>query len=138
MRRYLRHPVDVPIELQACAGQPRMRLKNFSYGGLCCSSPHKLRPGTEVEIDIPDIHPPSYHGHGVVAWCKQVMDHFEVGIQFASESAAFESRMAEQVCEIELYRRRALQREGRKLSEEQAAREWIDKYARLYPRSCVS
>jgi hypothetical protein len=138
MRKDLRHPVEVPIHICACQNQPRMRLDNFSYGGLCCISPTALPLGAQVEIDIPDIQPPSYHGLGVVAWCRHAIDHFEVGIQFASESAAFASRMAEQVCEIEVYRRKILRRYGRTLSTEEAAQEWIGKYARRYPRSCVS
>lgn len=135
MRQYLRHPVDLPIEVHPCPGQPRLRLRNYSFGGLCCASPRRLPPGTAVDIDIPDIEPPSYHGRGVVAWCAETVDHYEVGIRFATASEAFASRMAEQVCHIESYRRRILEFEGRSLSREEAAREWISEYAQRYPRA---
>lgn len=134
MRRYLRHPVDVPIEIYPSPGQPRLRLRNFSYGGLCCVSPRHLEPGTPVEIEIPDIHPPSYHGQGMVAWCVEEGEHYEVGIRFASEVEAFESRMAEQLCHIESYRRRVSLLEGRELSAEEATLEWTIEYAQRYPR----
>jgi len=134
MRRYLRHPVDFPIEIYPSPGQPRLRLRNFSYGGLSCVSPNKLAIGTAVEIEIPDIQPPSYHGQGVVAWCVEAGEHYEVGIHFASEMQAFESRMAEQMCHIESYRRRISTLEGRELSPDEAAIEWISEYAQRYPR----
>ncbi len=134
MRRYLRHPVDLPIELYPTSGQPRLRLRNYSFCGLCCSSPRHLQPGTAVEIEIPDIQPPSYHGQGVVAWCVEAGGHYEVGIRFATESEAFEARMAEQMCHIESYRRRVSMLEERELSPDEAAFEWINEYAQRYPR----
>ena len=134
MRRYLRHPIDLPIELYPAFGQPRLRLRNYSFGGLCCVSPRRLPPGTAVEIEIPDIQPPSYHGQGVVTWCVEVDEHYELGIRFATEMEAFESRMAEQLCHIESYRRRVSLLEGRELSPDEAACEWISEYAQRYPR----
>ncbi|HSC76026.1 MAG TPA: PilZ domain-containing protein [Pseudomonadales bacterium] len=135
MRRYLRHPVDIPIELYpATSGQPRLRLRNYSFGGLCCSSPRHLTPGTAVDIEIPDIQPPSYYGKGVVAWCVEAGGYYEVGIRFATEQEAFESRMAEQMCHIESYRRRVSMLEGRELSPDEAAYEWVSEYAQRYPR----
>lgn len=135
MRRYLRHPVDVPIEVWPTPGMPRLRLRNYSFGGLCCTSPKKLAPGTAVDIEIPDIQPPSYHGKGVVTWCVENGDHFEIGIRFATQSEAFAARMAAQVSQIESYRRRVIQFEGRELSPEDAAREWVMEYAQRYPRN---
>jgi hypothetical protein len=108
VRRYLRHPIDLPIELYPAFGQPRLRLRNYSFGGLCCISPRRLPPGTAVEIEIPDIQP--------------------------TEVEAFESRMAEQLCHIESYRRRVSLLEGRELSPDEAASEWIIEYAQRYPR----
>ena len=47
----------------------------------------------------------------------------------------FRARMVEQVCHIEQYRHEILKNEGRKLSSEAAALEWIQKYAPLFPGS---
>ncbi len=41
--------------------------------------------------------------------------------------------MVEQVCYIEDYRRFVLMHEGRELSQEDAASEWIAKYAAQFP-----
>jgi hypothetical protein len=134
MRRYLRHPADIPIELYPVSGQPRLKLRNYSFGGLCCVSPRLLEPGTAVDIEIPDIQPPSYYGQGVVTWCVESGEHYEIGIRFATEHEAFESRMAAQMCQIESYRRRVSMLEGRELSADEAANEWVAEYAQRYPR----
>ncbi len=42
--------------------------------------------------------------------------------------------MIEQVCYIEQYRKEVLKKEGRKLSGEEAAMEWVEKYAKDSPR----
>ena len=41
--------------------------------------------------------------------------------------------MIEQVCHIEHYRKEVMLREGRELSAQEAAREWISKYAGDFP-----
>jgi hypothetical protein len=41
--------------------------------------------------------------------------------------------MVEQLCHIEAYRRRVLQDEGRRLTDEEAAMEWIANYADRFP-----
>ena len=56
-----------------------------------------------------------------------------IGIEFAAEAEAFRARMVEQICHIERYHRQQ-QAEGREVSEEQAAIEWIDRYAATFPR----
>ena len=42
-------------------------------------------------------------------------------------------RMVEQICHIEHYRNELLQTEGREISSEVAAKEWIEKYAHTFP-----
>ncbi len=48
---------------------------------------------------------------------------------------AFEARMEAQCQAIERYRAQALQEEGRQLSLDEAAKEWIDRYADSFERS---
>jgi hypothetical protein len=50
-----------------------------------------------------------------------------------AESEAFRARMVEQICHIERYHRQQLS-DGRFVSEEEAAIEWIAKYAGQFPR----
>ncbi|MEQ8937648.1 MAG: PilZ domain-containing protein, partial [Gammaproteobacteria bacterium] len=51
-----------------------------------------------------------------------------------SKQKMFLLRMVEQLCHIEHYRNEIARVEGRELSSEQAAQEWISKYAESFPR----
>ena len=46
---------------------------------------------------------------------------------------AFAVRMIEQVCHIEQYRQQVSKKEGRELSRDGAALEWITQHAALFP-----
>lgn len=144
MRRFVRHPAEIPIELEergrhatraastAADRQDSARassvLQNLSIGGLRCEVDRFIAIGTSIQIRIPLVNP-DYTGQGVVVWCRPHDRHFEIGIEFDREEEAFKSRMVEQVCLIEQYRKRIRIAEGRELDGEQAAREWISRYA---------
>jgi hypothetical protein len=136
MRNYIRHPADVPIHLrvQQAGAAGAERIRNIGVGGLCCTSRVGLAQGVLVRVRIPVREPP-FESEGMVVWCRRSNGDFEVGIQFLGQEDAFRARMVEQVCHIEHYRRRVREREGRELSPEQAAREWIEKYAAEFPDS---
>ena len=55
MRRFLRHPSDMPVELvlRRQAFVPRQRLNNISLGGVACNSPRSFRCGSAIEMRIP-------------------------------------------------------------------------------------
>jgi hypothetical protein len=129
MRRYVRHPSSIPIELsverqQRCAPT---QMNNVGAGGIACSVPAPLPVGSAVQLRVPLIWP-DYKGCGVVVWCREVGRAFEVGIEFDAEEA-FKSKMVEQLCQIEQYRQQVLSDQGRALDGEQAAREWISQNA---------
>jgi len=77
--------------------------------------------GADVEADT------------VVIWFRNNNDTFDVGLKFPDESAAFKMRALEQVCLIEKYQQDMLLKEGRELSEQEAAIEWISKFSKDYP-----
>ena len=134
MRAYIRHPSEFPIEL----GMPeepepeRERLSDVSIGGLSCHSHNELAEGQRVKIRIPVVKPP-FEAEGRVIWCRPDKERYRVGIAFADEALAFSARMVEQVCHIERYRSHLLE-QGLELSVEDAAQEWIGKYAARFPR----
>jgi hypothetical protein len=134
MRVYVRHPSEFPVELRAPDSQiPRLeRLRDLSTGGLCCRSSTAFAEGASVRIRIP-IGAASFEAHGRVAWCRPHEDAYRIGIEFTAETEAFRARMVEQLCHIERYHRQQ-RAEGRELSEEQSAIEWIERYAALFPR----
>ena len=133
-RQFFRHPSDVPIELLAepSKEEPTRALKNVSVGGLCCKSGARLDKGRRVKVRVPCVRP-VFESEGVVAWCSEKSGDYEVGVQFLDPGDTFKLRMVEQICQIEHYRNEVLQTEGRALSGEEAAFEWISKYAADFP-----
>ncbi len=135
MRQYIRHPSDVPIRysLTDLAKQEAEQLKDISEGGLCFSAQAALQPGAKVQIEIP-IEDPPFAAEGTVIWCDKLDDHYEIGVQFADDNEQFKLRMVEQLCYIERYKKDILINEGRELTGEEAALEWIAKHADEFPR----
>jgi hypothetical protein len=70
----------------------------------------------------------------VVAWCRKAGRGFDVGVRFEPDCSAFVMRMAEQICYIEQYRRDVRLREGRQLTSDESAAEWITRFAARFPR----
>lgn len=143
MRRYLRHPASIPLQFDIPSEQTPLpsvwlesaktnQLKDVGGGGLCFQTCRRLDPGTHVHLKIPAGHP-HFQADGVVAWCRYASGAFEVGVTFAEDATEYAMRMAEQICHIEQYRREVRIREGRWLTSDQAAAEWIDKYAEEFP-----
>lgn len=134
-RRFLRHPADVPIHysLREVVTHRSDYLRNIGEGGLCFTSRLEIQPGTRIHIEIP-ISEPVFEAEGIVVWCRPSGSTFEVGVRFEGVEARYGVRMVEQVCHIEHYRQQILSREGRELTSEQAALEWIQKYASRFPR----
>ena len=68
-----------------------------------------------------------------MTWCRRHNEHYLIGVEFLDAQDDYRARMVEQICHIEHYKKEVLEREGRLLSGEQAAHEWIHKYAQDFP-----
>ena len=136
MRSFIRHPSDIPIEFQLYRGSAgtRPRLKDVSFGGLAFRVPEPVNVGSEIKLRIPGVRP-MFEAVAQVAWCKPDGDGFTVGVQFLDRHDSYRARMVEQVCHIEHYKAMVREREGRALSGQEAAAEWIAKYAKDFPTS---
>ena len=140
MRQYLRYPADVPILLSA---DPLRRdalnseldfkgdMLDVCQGGVSLQSSSAVSVGSHVCLTIASVSP-TYRGCGKVMWCKKTVNGFDVGISFLDQEEAFRSRMVQQICQIELYKQRVFELEGRLLDGEQAASEWIEKHASYF------
>jgi len=130
MREYIRHPADIPIEISTDDRTAPLtpQMSNVSFGGLSFHSERELTPGSQVRVTIPLVQP-SFAATARVIWCVTANGGYEVGVKFNDVEDAFCMRMVEQICHIEEYRRQALSREGRVLTPEQAAMEWIGRHA---------
>lgn len=144
-REFIRHPVDIPIEVQRrddVAGTHE-EMHDLSLGGLSFESDQPRALGQYVVVRL--AAPFKLEISGRVVWChrsgehcgdhygkhygEHYGEHYEVGLSFGSQAEAFKGRMIEQICHIEQYRRDAQRLHGRDLSLEEAAREWIGQYA---------
>lgn len=136
MRQFIRHPVGIPIEVRAGehAGGELHHAGNLSLGGLEFDSDAEIEPGKVVELRIP-ITEPAFATSGRVAWCRRSGNSFQLGVQFLDADEAYRTRMVEQVCHIEEYRRSVQRIEGRELSAEDAAFEWIHRFAAQFPET---
>ena len=135
MRHFIRHPTDIPINcvLQDHYYCIRNAMLDVSAGGRSFSTDHFIPPGEEIHVNI-YVQEPNFEADCEVRWCKRVSGYYHVGVSFKDAKEAFTFRMVEQVCHIEHYKRRVLAEEGRELTGEEAANEWITKYAPDFPR----
>ena len=134
MRNYLRHPTDIPIRYRLSDNRHSGSelLRNVGQGGLCFQTAQFIATGTELHITIA-LHGPPFEADGTVIWCKHCENAYEVGVRFRDEETEFAVRMVEQACQIEHYKREVLKKEGRVLNGEEAAEEWIAKFADQFP-----
>ncbi|MFW1678673.1 PilZ domain-containing protein [Pontibacter sp. JAM-7] len=132
-RRFIRHPAAIPIKLVPNTyNEETVFTADVSAGGLSCVSDHMVPPGVIVDVKI-YIQEPPFEICGHVVWCRRKENGFHVGISFSDLPSAHTLRMVEQVCHIEQYRQEAYS-QGRYLSQEDAALEWIAKHAaNFYP-----
>lgn len=133
-RRFIRHTADVPIEVRTVTEKPVLTQPglNVSEGGISFWSDVDLPIGSAIEIRIPAVYPP-FEAHARVVWHRQENGRFCIGAEFLDANAAFRARMVEQVCAIEEYRRQVFRDEGRRLTRDEAASEWIGRFAGRFP-----
>ena len=110
-----------------------MAPKNVSQGGLCFPARHVVAPASRVRIRFPGLRP-AFETLATVVWCHEGSAPHDVGVCFDDPRSEFSVRMIEQVCHIEQYKRDLREKEGRILTGEEAAREWIDRFAEGFPR----
>ncbi len=111
---------------------PCDNLDNVSLGGLAFKSSRALMLGQDVSVSFPLLNE-SLSLSGKVVWNNKSDKGFLIGLQFDDPEALYQCRMIEQICHIQHYRQQVEQQQGRVLSREQAANEWIHRYARDFP-----
>jgi hypothetical protein len=142
IRKYIRHPADVPIQIALDwteydfdeSSDPTLTetLTNVSLGGLSFISPNSIELLERVRICIP-ILDQDHFLIGNVVWCEKSKIGYEIGLEFERTRDIFRVRMIEQICHIEHYRKEVARVEGRELNTQEAAKEWIAKYAGEFP-----
>lgn len=124
----------MPINYRLSEGDTGLqRLRNVSAGGICFIAREAMELGSNVSVSI-RIGDQDFSADGEVMWCRGVNGHHEVGVRFRDAATVFTVRMVEQLCYIEQYRQQILHTEGRTLSSEEAAAEWVSRYAADFPQ----
>ena len=138
IRKFIRHPADVPIQVTLDWAEDEddetvdQTITNVSLGGLAFHSLKALEVLQRVRICIPILNQDNFL-IGNVVWCEKSKRGFEIGIEFENSKDVFRLRMIEQICHIEHYRNEIARVEGRELSSQEAAKEWISKFAGDFP-----
>ncbi len=135
VRKYIRHPSDVPIQVELDRVEDDnddTTLTNVSLGGLSFVSTQPLDILQKVRVCIPLVKRNNFL-EGWVVWCQKATNGYEIGLEFTRSNEVFRLRMIEQICHIEHYRKQIKAVEGRVLSTEEAAKEWISQYAGDFP-----
>jgi hypothetical protein len=135
MRKFIRHASDFPVAVKVI-GESACRLgclHDVSIAGLSFDVACKITVGSRIDYYVPSLSDESA-GRGRVIWCRPLRSSYRLGVAFEDEQNAYRTRMVEQVCQIESYRREVKKREGRELDPEEAAVEWIAAYAEDFNR----
>lgn len=134
-REFERHSLDIPIIIQLgdLVYDTKEYLNDISMGGLSFKSISQIEIETVIDIKIPLVKP-VFEAKGKVIWCRKAEDHFNVGIKFTQVADSFRLRMVEQICHIEKYKKDLCKKANKPISGEEAALEWIRKYAKFFPQ----
>ena len=136
-RQFLRHPINVPILIQRSLRREASSSEsiNVSPGGLSFMTPQKLVRGDKLTITIP-VKDKRFRIKGRVVYSvrEEKRRLYKTGVFFSDHTSAFEAKLAEETLEVINYQKKISKTLGYAVSEEDAAREWIKKYARFFPK----
>lgn len=129
----IHHPENISIH---CQRLDQVCDKNPIH---LCNSPHlnfssqiAFKNNTRLRITL-KIQNNTHDFHAVVTHSQAHLTGFHIRVGFESYHEAFRLRMIEQICHIETYREELYQQQGRRLCYENAAQEWIERYADTFP-----
>lgn len=134
---FIKHPEDIPLDYSVDAEQKQqfvnVQMLNVHDGGMVFGACSPVPIGVKINIRV-SINGEELSLCGVVTHCIQLDDdHCDIGVQFKQDNEHYAMRMIEQACHIEHYRK-AWSAHGRKLTEDEAAKEWIARFAPSFPR----
>lgn len=134
-RRFYRHPHYAPIQYRTLdRGIPSSATAvDVSQGGICFLADRFFPTGSELSVAIP-VSGQVFQMRGRVAYCTHVpnVNRYRTGVAFSDALSAFKAKLAEQIHLIQEYRRERALKDGVELTEEEAARAWIEKYAKKF------
>lgn len=133
MSHQIIHPVGIPIDCRCSATSTvtPAALRNISDEELCFQSLTPFELCARVTLRIDQLDPP-FSGEAWIIGCQPADDGYEVRARLLDADKAFDLRMAEQLCHIERYKQQRLEEAELSLTDERAAREWIEQFAESF------
>ena len=137
---FIHHPSAVPVKMVVSDSQfplPTIQVAASTGVYIHTTTCYPLNSCVEVEINVQS---PAFFAKGYICSCEAVTDGlgFQTGVVFDCPETAFAVRMIEQVCHIEQYRQQVSNTEGRELTIDCAAAEWITHHAANFPElNCI-
>ncbi len=132
---FIHHPAEVPIKLVVSDNQfPLQSIDESACMGVYIHTSTRYVVNSCVEVEI-NVQTPAFFAKGYICSSEPIQDGigYETGIVFDCPKTAFAVRMIEQVCHIEQYRQQVSLTEGRELTSDSAAIEWITQHAASFP-----
>ncbi|MEM7565293.1 MAG: PilZ domain-containing protein [Pseudomonadota bacterium] len=132
IRRHARQisqiPAEVTLNLDNRLHTEIDEVTNISLGGMCFVAEEKFDISEAIQIRFPALQQ-GQALNGEVVWCNKLINGYEIGLRFDDPAEVERLKTVDQIIEIENYREKLERQEGRTLTSEQAATEWIKQYA---------
>ncbi len=135
-RSFVRHPIKAPLQLHIPTEKEPVTSEalDLSLGGLSFLWRDKLSHGETIHLSIL-IKEKVFSINACVVFSKEdrKTGKFKTGVCFMDRPSSFKARIAEEALEIIEYRKSLSKELGRAISEEEAARKWIQQFAAQFP-----
>jgi len=133
-RRHVRQLTGIPIQITLDRAPQYLKqiqddsINNVSLGGLSFIADKRFDIDQLIQVCFPILNDKTVLSCRVI-WCEKYNLDYRLGLEFDDENERQRLKIIDQISDIENYRRRKEAIEGRSISSEQAAREWVQQYA---------
>lgn len=136
-RQFYRHPIKVPIQLTKVesSSPSHGQSEDLSQGGLSFFWPEALAKGAHLQISIP-VEKQLFKMNAHVTHCEKdsTTGLFKTGVCFEDSASAFRAKLAEEILEIRQFCEKMSLLRGKKFSEEESARMWVERNAEIFAK----
>ncbi|MFC1553292.1 hypothetical protein ACFL7D_01550 [candidate division KSB1 bacterium] len=131
MVKFIKHLSEIPLDFQVSDITQSEEIPPFGYErtGLTVTTDNEIKKGSKVKINFP-LRDKIFDVHGIVEFCKKTRNRYEFGVVFRNSEDELRTRLIEQAYYIDKYRCDIEINEGRSLTGQEAAMEWIEKFAK--------
>jgi len=137
-RKFFRHPIKVPIQLTRLKdiSAVNARAEDLSQGGLAFFWPESIPEGTHLQLSIP-VEKQLFKMKVRVTHSQKDADTllFKTGVCFEDPVSSFRAKLAEEIIQIRQYCEKMSLLREHPVSEEEAAKAWIDRHAEDFAKT---